>query len=331
MRTRQLFIACLSLLLLNACKKDSNPLYEYKELEMNVSSDAKAYVDTTDLGHSYFEKEVFESYLRGQLESRGSGFAFPTASDGSPLTFTNELTKETYGLYSVYSFMPKEDYDCIILYIHGGGYVYDMERVHIVTCDKLATELGAKVVVPQYPLAPENTFEEAHALMELIYKDLLSEGKRIIIMGDSAGGGFTVAFTQELKKKGLKLPDKLVLISPWLDITTSNPEIAEFDAKDAMLSAYGVSECGKMWAGNTDRTDYRLSPIYGDLEGLPDILLFVGDEEIMYPDNTKFAKMMKNKTNFTLVIGHGLFHTFPLFYFLPEAPESRAIIANFIN
>jgi acetyl esterase/lipase len=94
-------------------------------------------------------------------------------------------------------------------------------------------------------------------------------------MGDSAGGGFALALAQALLEKELPQPGNIILISPWLDITMTNPEIPAFEEKDPMLAVYGLAEIGKVYAGNTDPGHYMLSPINGPVVGLAPITLFM--------------------------------------------------------
>lgn len=327
---------CVLTLLAGACTEKENvrPLDEtpqYRELSIDMSPEAAALIADRDLGRSSLEREVFESQIRPWLMSRGSGFDFPANDDGTPIRFANRFDTVRFGTYNVYTLTPADGYDTIILYTHGGAYVFDMVKEHLVTLDRLATRLRAKIVIPQYPLAPAETFEKAHDLLLEVYADILSEGKPIVVGGDSAGGGFALAITEEVRDLGWKMPVKLFLYSPWLDVTTSNPRISDYADRDVSVAAYGAIECGKMWAGSADRRDPRISPLFGNLDGLPDMLLFVGDAEIMYPDNARFIRMVRGRTNVTFVVGHGLFHVFPVYYYLPEAQQSQDILVDFLR
>ena len=117
-------------------------------------------------------------------------------------------------------------------------------------------------------------------------------------------------------------PDKMILLSPWLDVSMSNPEIEDYESADPMLSAYGLIEMGKCWAGDLELTDYRISPIYGDISALRNVYLFVGTREIFYPDVTLFYSMLQEQgVSAELYIGEGMNHDYPL-YPIPEADDA---------
>lgn len=184
------------------------------------------------------------------------------------------------------------------------------------------------IYYPIYPLAPNHTYKDAYLLILKLYKKLLKENKEIILMGDSAGGGLALGFAMYLKELNIKLPNKLVLLSPWVDITLSNPSIEEFEKNDPMLSCYGLVEYAKLWAGDLDLKDYKLSPINGDLSNLPDTLIFTGTNEILYPDLILFdKKLQKNKVKSELIIGKNMNHVYPLYI---KKKESLEKIINFI-
>ena len=219
-----------------------------------------------------------------------------------------------------------------VLYLHGGAYINDPSVYHWKFCDKLVQRVNARVIFPIYPLTPAHTWEETYELVAEVYKDILSYSDRpVIIMGDSAGGGLAVAFCEYLNEIGLDQPDKLILLSPWLDVSMSNPLAAEYESADPMLSAYGLVEMGKCWAGDLDITDYRISPIFGDISCLDNVYLFVGTREIFYPDVTLFYSMFNAEgKSAVLYIGEGMNHVYPL-YPIPEADDAMDIICDLIK
>ncbi|PSA96647.1 hypothetical protein C6370_04755 [Bacillus atrophaeus] len=127
-----------------------------------------------------------------------------------------------------------------ILYLHGGAYINQPTNVHMTFLDKVASDTNAEITVPIYPKAPVHQFREAFEKVLPIYEELLTktEPKNIVIMGDSAGGGFSLALSQMLLEKNLLQPGNIILLSPWLDITMKNPLIPTFEDKDPMLGAY---------------------------------------------------------------------------------------------
>ena len=134
-----------------------------------------------------------------------------------------------------------------------------------------------------------------------------------------------------MSELGLAQPDKLILFSPWMDISMSNPDAANYEALDPMLSAYGLIEMGKCWAGDLDLHDYRVSPMFGDISMLRNVYLFVGTREIFYPDVTAFyAMLQEQQITSELMIGEGMNHVYPL-YPIPEAIESLEWICEIMR
>lgn len=230
--------------------------------------------------------------------------------------------------YNVYH-IGKNKNDKAIIYLHGGAYISPGEYFHSRFVELVSKLSNVDLYDLDYPLIPNHTCKDAYDLLEKLYDKLIE--KEVIIMGDSAGGGFALGFTMYLKEIKKKLPSKLVLISPWVDITMSNPDLQAFEKTDVMTSTYGLVECGKLWAGELDRKDYKLSPIYGNMKGLPEILMFAGTNELLYPDLLKLnVLLLMNKANYKLIQGFKKGHIYPLY---PDKDGKKAImqISEFIN
>ncbi|MBR1423505.1 MAG: alpha/beta hydrolase [Ruminococcus sp.] len=232
----------------------------------------------------------------------------------------------------VYRLSAEDPPSVTILYLHGGAYINDATSYHWKLCDKLVQKTNAEVLFPIYPLTPEHTWEETFAMLTALYEDITDNNAgQLVIMGDSAGGGLAVAFCEYLREAGLGQPDKMILLSPWLDISMSNPDAGDYEAADPMLSAYGLTEMGKCWAGDLDIKDYKVSPIYGDISCLQNVYMFVGTREIFYPDVTKFYSMLQdNNVTSELIVGEGMNHVYPT-YPIPEANEAIDKISNIIK
>lgn len=216
----------------------------------------------------------------------------------------------------VFTFGNKEKSKNIILYIHGGAYVNEINYQHHLYCLTLSRKLNAFVLAPVYPLAPLHKSMETFDLILKLYKCLLKCKKDLILMGDSAGGGFVLSFAQYLKTNDLPQPDHIVTFSPWVDVSMSNPP---YDSEnDPILGEVGLKEIGKSWAGDLDTQDYRVSPLFGDKSNLAKTLIFAGENEIFYKDIVKYAE---HDENIRLVSGEGLFHIYPLFP-IPEARKA---------
>lgn len=208
----------------------------------------------------------------------------------------------------------------VVFYIHGGAYVYDIIAFHWLFIEKLVKSTDAHVIVPAYRLVPFATYKEAYDLIVPLYqacREANSE-KKIIMMGDSAGGGLSLALTEFFKSEGIRQPDELVLLSPWVDVSMENEDIPKYASVDPFLDAEAVKPAGKRWAGDLDVHDWRISPIYGDLTGIRNATVFVGTDGILYPDITKFFGMLDEDASNELIVGEGMNHVYPLFP-IPEA------------
>ena len=209
-----------------------------------------------------------------------------------------------------------ENAENTILYIHGGAFVNEINYQHFIYCFLLSRKLKAHVLAPVYPLAPSSKVMQTFDVITELYKTLVVKNN-LIVMGDSAGGGFVYSFCQYLKAVDLPQPERTITFSPWVNVSMSNPP---YDSEnDPILGEIGLKEIGKSWAGDLDTQDYRVSPLFGDNTGLPDTLIFVGENEIFCKDIEKYVEnLKKDGVNVKLVIGNGLLHIYPLFP-IPEA------------
>ena len=181
----------------------------------------------------------------------------------------------------------------VVVYLHGGSYCEQPVLQHWQFCDRIARESDASVVVPLYRMAPEHTFETAFAYLTALWELLLKsvDAERIVLMGDSAGGGLALAFAEYLKREtALPQPGRIVLFSPWLDLGMDAEIPEKLARQDPTLVREMLRDAGKNWAGGTDTHDYRLSPLYGELKGLAPMTLYVGTHEIFLPDARRFRE-----------------------------------------
>ena len=152
-------------------------------------------------------------------------------------------------------------------------------------------------------------------------------------MGDSAGGGLALALSLDIKnQEGFVKPYKIILLSPWLDITQSNQEILAIEKKDKMLKVKNLNFTGKLYAGTLDTKDYRVSPIYGNLADLSPVSIFAGTNDILFPD----AKKLKNLLEENNIITHffeypSMFHDWMFAPFIREAKHTNQLISNTIT
>lgn len=211
----------------------------------------------------------------------------------------------------------------LIFYCHGGSYIHGFSFFHWRLMRLLMDRTGAAVIAPDYRLAPFGTWAEAFRLILPCYARYAREcpDRKLILMGDSAGGGLAAALAMELLQRGERSPDELILLSPWMDVTIQDEEVADFIPLDPWLTT-SHRVCGKRWAGTADPRDPRVSPAFGPVEGLRHVTIFAGTREILNPDSVKlFARLDPAKDN-ELIVGEGMFHVYPL---LP-IPEAKAAV-----
>ena len=223
--------------------------------------------------------------------------------------------------------------DTLVIYLHGGAYVDEILPFHWAMLDKITSMIDSKFIIPDYPLAPYSNFLDCYKKMTQFYKKVLEyyPDKQIIMMGDSAGGGLAAGLSMYFAKKGLRVPDKLILLSPWVDLVMDNEEIKDYIPDDPMLKYDDLKVDAKFWANGHDLKDYRLSPFYGDVSVLKDVTLFTGTHEFFYPDIIRFGrKLEENGVKNRIFVGEKLNHVYPAFP-IPEANDALRIIAQVIE
>ncbi|KAF0218432.1 MAG: Alpha/beta hydrolase fold-3 domain [Geobacteraceae bacterium] len=225
--------------------------------------------------------------------------------------------------------------DKVILYFHGGGYVLGSIQAHRGIVSKFVKGSGVVALLFDYRLAPEHPFPAALDDSLAAYRWLLAEGvspSKIVFAGDSAGGGLCLATLLALRDQGIPLPAAAVTLSPWTDVKNTG-ESLRTNARLCLAPANSWVACSKHYAGNNDPGLPYISPLYGDLRGLPPILIHVGGHETLLSDSTRFAEKAKAAgTDVTLKIGEGLFHCYPACAPLfPEATQAMDEICAFIK
>ncbi len=218
-------------------------------------------------------------------------------------------------------------YEHVIFYIHGGYYVYQMGSEQVALMNRLTGQTNSLAVIPMYPLAPFHTAESGHELMLKLYEQVCNENpdKKIILMGDSAGGGYSLALAENLAQHGMAQPDELVLLSPWVDVTMSNPEIADYTDADPLVTFTMGRMSGEAWAGSLPTDDWLVSPINGDLSQLHNVTIFVGTRELFYPDDTLLYEKLKGNPEVKLYVGRGQNHVYPVYPTLEGRMATKTI------
>lgn len=220
----------------------------------------------------------------------------------------------------------------VMLYLHGGGYTCGDLDYATGFGSTLATDCGCRVFCPAYRLAPEHPFPAALEDALTAYRYLLDKGytpRQISLCGESAGGGLCYSLCLKLREEGLPLPGGIIAISPWTDMTASGESYASNRDKDPSMTIEQLrffSECY-----TKDPTDPMVSPLFGDLTGLPPSLIFVGGDEIMRSDSTLLHLSLQEKGCASqLVVAPERWHGYVL-YGLEENREDTDTINRFLN
>ena len=220
-----------------------------------------------------------------------------------------------------------------LIYLHGGAYVYPMVAGQWGVVEGLIDRTGLPVIIADYPLAPKHTAVDAFDVLQPIIDEAQAEFGRVILFGDSAGGGLALSLAMQRRDAGVRQVDGLVLYAPWVDVTMTNPRIEEVQRRDRVLRVPGAAWAGRAWAADRDPTDPRVSPLYGDPAGLPPMRIFQGDADIVGPDTIEFAhKAARAGVDVRLRVEPGGFHVYVLG--VPTIPEARAALdhsARFIS
>lgn len=225
--------------------------------------------------------------------------------------------------------------DKAILYFHGGGYVAGTIKAHQWVTSKFVAGSGIGALHFEYRLAPENPYPAALNDSVTAYQWLIDQGispSNIVFVGDSGGGGLCLATLLYLRDQDCDLPAAAVAYSPVTDHTCSGKS-HKTKAK-VCLSPEGMGlALGKHYAGGKDLKLPYISPLFGDLEGLPPTLIYVGEDETLRDDSIFFAeKAKKAGVNITLNVGEDLFHCYPAMSpMFPEAKKAIEKICDFIN
>jgi|SRR5690554_604488 len=235
----------------------------------------------------------------------------------------------------VWTFKPKQGGSSkVILYIHGGGYISNLTKYDWDFVKELLTRTNCSIVVPDYPLAPISNYKDVYDYFDTLYVEILTETPpgNIIFMGNSCGGGIALGYAQKLRNENKPQPSQIILNSPWLDITMSNPDIAKIDKKDKLLGIEGLKMAGKLYAAGIDPTDDRISPIYGDFSGLGKISLFIGTHDLFLADSRKFKQKMKEQQiSINYFEYQKMFHVWMAFTNLKESKHAINQIATLVN
>lgn len=224
----------------------------------------------------------------------------------------------------------------VLLYLHGGGYFFGSVETHRSMVAKICKLAGVRALVIDYRLAPENPYPAAIEDAETAYDFLIEQGVKpeaMLLAGDSAGGGLSLALMQKLREHGKAQPRAVALFSPWTDLTLSGKSYTERYDRDPMIDANSIPEAIDFYCANQDKKNPLISPLFADLKGLPPMLVQVGTEEVLFDDSEKLVKKAKKAgVKAELEIWEGMPHVFQMAHgFVPEAQAALKNVAQFFN
>lgn len=207
-----------------------------------------------------------------------------------------------------------------VVYLHGGAYCNEIVAQHWGLIADLAEQTGCEVHVPIYGLAPQHTGLEALAFVMAVLGELAAQGRPVHLIGDSSGAGLALIAAQAAAERAEIRLLGATLIAPWLDLSMSNSAVDAIEPTDPWLTRAGLHPIAAAWADGTDVRDPRLSPLFGELHGLPPIEIWVGTRDITMPD----CRLLRDRLPPSSLAGYhelpGAIHVVPL---LP-VPEGRA-------
>jgi len=267
-----------------------------------------------------------ESYTQKMADTTDKG----TIALPEKVKFPREVSDTRFQGMQVFRMEAADEEKPVVFYLHGGAYCNNFDKNHWKSLADISHRSGCGVVTPNYPLLPLHTAREAHGLVLGLYEDLLNQypAGRIVLMGDSAGGGFALALAQEIRDAGIPMPAKMVLLSPFADAVGGDESLQD---KDTWLHVDALRKYGMAWADGLDPHDPMVSPLYGDMTGLPQAFIFTGTWEVLYTDSVRtYEKLRDAGVDATLYKAEKFGHVYPL-YPLPEGKKARTEIVRIIT
>jgi acetyl esterase/lipase len=223
--------------------------------------------------------------------------------------------------------------DQVLLYLHGGGFVFGLTHLHLQMGAHLAQILGMRILMVDYRLAPEYPFPAALEDCITVYRWLIEQSilaQNIVVAGDSAGGNLTITMMMKLRDSDSPLPAAGACLSPVTDLTAKGHRRQGF--KDPLLPPKATKMYTRSYLGHNDPQDPLISPVYGNLRGLPPLLVHAGEEEILREDAVRITELAKSAgVDVRLEIYPRMWHVWQLYLTLPQAIQSLEDIACFFK
>ena len=224
-----------------------------------------------------------------------------------------------FPLHMVKSSMPSER---VVVYLHGGGYVQPIAKQHWDLIGKIARETSSTVFVPRYGLASRHNVDDALSFLELVRIEVASLGLPVVIAGDSAGGGLALTIAQQSSWQ--QMTKRLILIAPWVDSEWGYEDFERYENRDPWLLSQSLRYIAIVWSNRGDYKRVEVSPLRGEMRGLPPTAVYIGDYDLLYQDSLALRQKLEAAgVQNTLHFEHGALHVYPL---IPSPQGLRAQI-----
>lgn len=221
-----------------------------------------------------------------------------------------------------------------VVYFHGGGYFFCSLETHRAACAYLARKSQARVLSVDYRMAPEHACPAAVEDAVGWWQELLSQGvnpQEVVFAGDSAGGGLALACLVAARDRGMPMPAGMLLFSPWADLSCSGESMKTQAKADVMFNPYLLPQAAELYLQGRSANDPLASPLFANLTGLPEMLIFASEHEILLSDSTRlYDKARQAGVTAQLVQRPRMPHVWPILIMLPEAREDMTKSGQFI-
>ncbi|CAM1368654.1 alpha/beta hydrolase fold domain-containing protein [Tenacibaculum xiamenense] len=228
----------------------------------------------------------------------------------------------------------KKNSEKLLLFIHGGAFISGPAKHHWDSIKTIYKQTNYSIWLCNYPKAPENNIKVISKNIDSIYEKALElyNYQNIVLIGDSVGATLTTALTQRLILNKKPLPYQIILISPVMDSSMTNPEIDALDTRDVMLSKKGVLSSKKLCAQGIDLKNPMISPLYGSFKGFPLTTLFIAEYDIVYPDQKlAIEKLISANVKLEIIEGKKMPHVWPLLPIMKEAKMALNKVIHILN
>lgn len=248
-----------------------------------------------------------------------------------------DVKPQTIGGVPVERLIPsKKRTGTVLLYFHGGGFMFGSPRTHRRMVSRLARYSNTEAISVDYRLAPKHPFPAPIEDAMRVYQALLTDGqdpRKIILGGDSAGGGLSLSLMQELRDQSLPMPGGAVLFSPWGDLHGRSQSHRERDPLDPMLKGDKIEEWAQDYLQGESADNPKASPVFADYTGFPPLWIQVGTHEVLFDDAQRIAEKAKAAgVDVTLNVFENMFHVWQIYApIVPEADRALRETASWIR